>query len=95
MVHGEVLRDFAADLVPEQVGQRFASAGVWVIHDQVAGCGCGITEGEFEGHFGELEAGTVRRRECEVTARFGAENVGRADAFVFVVLSCLASWPSR
>ena len=64
--------------------------------------GCRVLQSQFEGHLGELEAGAIRRGEGEVTASlrlYGAENIGRAAALVFVVLSCLASrlgrrgWP--
>lgn len=58
---------------------------VEVVHDQVDGSACGIAESEFEDHCGELEAGTVRRGECEVASGrrlHRAENVGCVVAFV-------------
>jgi hypothetical protein len=61
---------------------------VEVIHDQVDGLGLGVLQRQFTGDSRELEGGTVGCREREMAARlrlYGAENIGRAAAFVLVV----------
>ena len=68
VVNGETVPDFAADVVPEQVCQGFGAMNVEVVQDQVDGGGCRVLESKLEGHFGELECGTIRRGEGEVAA---------------------------
>lgn len=58
------------------------------------GRGGQVPNSQLEGQLGELEAGTIRCGEGEVTTSLGlnrAEEVGGAATLVLVVLSCLAS----
>src|SRR5581483_10178749 len=60
--------------------------GLRVLHGQLAGDSC------------ELESGTVGRRKRKMATGFrfyGAENIGRAAAFIFVVTTRLPSWLGR
>src|SRR5262245_53603199 len=61
-----------------------------IVHDEVDGCGRRVCQSQSDRYLGEFESRTIRRGEREMTTRFrlyGAEDVGCAAAFVFVIPS--------
>ena len=93
-MHGETAPDFSADFAAEQVGQGLAAVDIEVIQYQMDSRGQRVLKSELEGHFGELEARTIRRGEGEVPTSLRldrTEEVGGAATLVLVVLPGLSS----
>ena len=90
----EAIPHFGTDLIAEQICQGFATVDVEIVHNQVNGFGGRVSERQIDSNFDELGRRPVRRGKSEMAAGFRfyrTKEVGRAPAFIFVVLSGLAT----
>ena len=66
-----------------------------IVHHHMDSLGCGIVPGQCEQHLREFESRAIRGRKSEMKpclGLYGAENIGRSAARIFVVPS---RFPSR
>ena len=90
VVDRESIPDFPADVFAEQIRQRLTAMDIQIVQNQMDRICFRICHRQVKDNLGELNGGSIRRWEREVTAclwLYRAEDVGRSASFVFAVAS--------